>query len=170
ILAGCTKTEPIVTPAPTPSSTPLFASDADALEAATGAYAAYLKVSDQILMDGGVNPERIASVATKSWAAIQMASFAKERDRGWRSTGGSTFDGLTLQQQETTSRMRVPVITAYVCVDVSAVDVFGRDGVSVVSEDRPDRSPVEVSFELAESTSKTLLVADESSWSGPGVC
>ncbi|HWU47090.1 MAG TPA: hypothetical protein VN133_10080, partial [Humibacter sp.] len=46
VLAGCTPSAPKPTHSPTASRTPMFASDEEALKAATDAYAAYLKMSD----------------------------------------------------------------------------------------------------------------------------
>ena len=59
-LAACSTGGTPLPPAPSPSVTPVFASDEEALAAAKDAYTAYLKVSDQILVDGGANPDRIA--------------------------------------------------------------------------------------------------------------
>ncbi|MDQ1582169.1 MAG: hypothetical protein QOF36_223, partial [Microbacteriaceae bacterium] len=52
-LAGCATS---ASPMPTPSAvhSPLFASDEEALKAATDAYAAYLAMSDTIAQEGGV--------------------------------------------------------------------------------------------------------------------
>ena len=58
-LAGCVPSDSQPSAAPSPSATPVFASDAEALAAAEKAYAAYLKVSDEIANDGGKDPDRI---------------------------------------------------------------------------------------------------------------
>ena len=52
VLVGCVPTTTPASPAPRPSATPVFATEAEALAAATEAYAAYVRVSDQILADG----------------------------------------------------------------------------------------------------------------------
>ncbi|WP_394769005.1 hypothetical protein [Lacisediminihabitans sp.] len=174
MLTGCVRSEPIHPPrstsTPTPSAEPLFASDAEALAAATAAYAAYLKVSDEILMQGGIHPERIDAVTTKSWADIQAVSFREEHQKGWVSSGGSRYDGMTLQTYDSDATVGSVAVAVYVCVDVSAVDVRDRNGVSVVSSDRPDRAPMEVSFERRNEESQDLLVSEEAPWSGLGTC
>ncbi|MCU1637074.1 MAG: hypothetical protein JWQ68_2313, partial [Cryobacterium sp.] len=67
-------------PLQTSSEPPVFATDEDALAAATEAYAAYLSMSDRILMDGGAQPERIREVATKPLADLEIAGFARVRE------------------------------------------------------------------------------------------
>ena len=58
LLSGCLPQQPTATPPPEATAAPIFASDEEALAAATAAYAAYLAMSDQILKDGGKDPDR----------------------------------------------------------------------------------------------------------------
>lgn len=76
LLVGCMPAQPVVTPVPVPSHIPLFASDADALFAATAAYAAYLAMSAQITRGGGANTERPLDVAVSESGETKMAGFA----------------------------------------------------------------------------------------------
>ena len=56
LFSGCIPTEPLAdTPAPQPTSTPVFASEEEALAAAVEAYAGYLEMSDLIASEGGAN-------------------------------------------------------------------------------------------------------------------
>jgi hypothetical protein len=58
-LGACTWPASIPPPPPPATEAPLFATDEEALEAATAAYAEFLAVSGQILREGGSDPERL---------------------------------------------------------------------------------------------------------------
>ena len=166
---GCTAAPKSAPPSPTPTVAPIFASDEEALAAATEAYANYLRVSDEILMDGGENPERIQEFTSTELAKSEIEGYRDAQAQKFRSTGGSTFSNLTLQSVAVDSGNR-EMVTAYVCSDVSVVDVLNEDGVSVVSPDRPDRTPFEITFELVDSRDPRLVVASAEVWTGAGVC
>ncbi|HEU4807654.1 MAG TPA: hypothetical protein VFT01_05275, partial [Homoserinimonas sp.] len=59
LLSGCVPQDPEVVPPPEPSTEPVFASDEEALAAATDVYKAYLAMSDLIAQEGGREPERL---------------------------------------------------------------------------------------------------------------
>ena len=170
LLAGCVPREPVITPEPDPASTPVFASDDEALAAATEAYARYLEVSDQILADGGASPDRLKTVSTLEWFEKQVPGFEDARDRGLRSVGSTTFDTVSLQQYDSKSVDGIGIVRIYLCIDVSAVDVVDASGNSVVSDTRPDRSAVEVSFDTSEEGASIVLVASVDQWSGQDFC
>ena len=92
LLSGCVPTSPTVTPGPLPSSTPIFATEDDALAAATAAYAAYVKISDQIFMEGGANPDRLKSVATGEQL---KADVTRETNSLLRKLAGSQLHAAT---------------------------------------------------------------------------
>ncbi len=169
-LTGCqpTATTPSPTGSTTPSAEPVFASDEEALKAATEAYAAYLRTSDQILADGGNSPERIREYSSEQLAEIEIAGYADIRAKGYRSIGSSRYDNLALQSVDASSRSGT--VTVYVCSDVSAVDVVDAQGQSVVSADRPTRTPFQVTFDLAATDPARLVVASAEVWNGPGIC
>ncbi|HWU46545.1 MAG TPA: hypothetical protein VN133_07290, partial [Humibacter sp.] len=162
-LAGCTPSAPKPTHSPTASRTPMFASDEEALKAATDAYAAYLKMSDTIFSEGGIDPERMSTVAIGQTLRTDIAGFATAKKRGWKQIGMTQFDGVRLQSV-TAHGVRV-----YACVDVSGVDVVNADGKSIVSEQRPARSAVVVALEAPPADNR-LLVASNDPWGGNGVC
>ncbi|MBB5633881.1 hypothetical protein BKA04_002104 [Cryobacterium mesophilum] len=170
LLAGCVPSEPVISPPPEPHSTPIFASDEDALAAATEAYAKYLAVSDQILSDGGKGEERLLTVATREWAELQNEGFAEAREKGWHSTGTTTFDSLRIEQYDSHAVQGAPIMRAYVCIDVSSVDVLDARGVSVVSTDRPDRSPAEIAYSWFEKPNRGILIAHIDPWGGRDFC
>lgn len=164
-LAGCVPSDSPATSAPSASPTPVFASDAEALAAAEAAYAAYQAAVDEVLFDGGSDPGRLKRLVSKRVYADELKGFQLASSKGWRSTGGTTFDRFTLESY--TPSDPSAVVIAYVCSDVSAVNVFDASGASVVAESRPDRTPFEVTFALRDGD---LTVASNDVWSGGGVC
>jgi hypothetical protein len=166
MLTGCVG-EPSHAPptsAATPSATPLFASDAEALAAATAAYAAYLKVSDEIFGEGGVDAARLGGVSTGDQLAANLEGFAKAKSLHERSSGITTFDTVTLQGTSPESVGDRSLVVLYLCEDVSRVDVLNEQGTSVVSPDRPDRAGYQVEFESISPASNHLVVASKEPW------
>ena len=161
-VSGCDAADPRVTPAPTPSATPVFASDEEALAAAEVAYAAYLAVSDAIFAEGGADPERLSGVASGDFLEASIAGFQKVQTNGWRSVGTSTADSYELQKFDPDGS-----VTVYLCTDVSGVDVVDSSGQSVVSPNRPARTYFEVNFDYVGGP--TMLVASREVW-GDGAC
>lgn len=164
-LAGCS------TPQPTPAVTkktapsPMFASDAEALAAATKAYAAYLKVSDEISHDGGTNPERIKPYATGKALALAIKSTQQYAASGAHSAGDTVLRNSYLQGSGSDQRRAV----IYTCEDVSGVDVVDANGVSLVEPDRPTLSAFMVSLVRRTGNSK-LIVEERKPWDSEGVC
>jgi hypothetical protein len=169
-LAGCVPPSPHVIPTSEPSSAPVFASNAAALAAAKKAYIAYLTVSDQILVDGGKNPQRLLAVATSSELKRQLPGFSEEASKNWRSTGGTVIDEIQLQSLDSNAPGGHGIVTVYACIDVSNVDVLDQSGKSVVSPDRPKTSTFQAVFDLSNRASSHLIMANESPWQGAGIC
>jgi len=141
-LSGCTPTPPPAVTAPKPSSTPLFATEDEALKAATEAYAAYLKVADVILSDGGANPERIDSVASGDAREAFIESAEAFASKTYHAVGRSTFRGAEIEQlsaQGTSTE-----VSAYLCLEVGGIDVLDASGASVVSATRPPTQAMEI--------------------------
>lgn len=164
VLSGCLPTEDIITPPPSPSTAPIFASDEEALAAATEAYARYRSVLDEIFIGGGKDISKLETVATGEQLKTEKSSFVEVRNRGLRSTGGTTFTMEGLQQYDADSPNGQSIVIAYVCEDVTLVDVIDQSGGSVVSSDRPDTSLYEVTFDLDSRDSK-LMVSNKELWS-----
>jgi len=165
-LAGCVPVDSHPSSSPTGSATPVFASDAEALAAAEKAYVAYVRITDQILIDGGAHPERLKAVTSAALYAEELKGFQIAAKNGWHSTGGTTYDHFSMQEYNRQDRRSL--IVAYVCSDVSHVDVLDSAGASVVSPDRPERTAFEVTFAL-DGGDKLVLARDEV-WTGGGVC
>jgi hypothetical protein len=169
-LCGCVPPSPPVIPTAVPTATPIFASDADALAAAKKAYLAYLVVADQILVDGGTDPGRLLSVATRSELKQQLPGFNATRGNHWHSTGGTKIDSIVLQNFDPEAPEGRGVVTVYACIDVANVDVLDPQGRSVVSAARPPVANFQTTFDLVSRNSDRLIVASEVPWHGAGVC
>lgn len=166
-LSGCVEGNPIPTLPPSPTATPLFASEEEALAAAEEAYAAYLEVSNEISADGGFNPERIDAVVTGSLLEASHDGFETLREEGWRTVGASKVVGVTLQYVDIPSGDMEGFLVAYFCVDYSEVDVLDAGGSSVVSPGRPDVQAFEVTFDLRE---RVVAPSDLVPWEADQVC
>lgn len=167
LLSGCGGGDPIPTLPPTPSATPIFASEEEALAAAEEAYAAYLSAWDLIAADGGADPERLAAYATGDFYESELEGFQTFRDNGWHSVGQSHLQSVELQFADLSGQDSV-LVAAYVCVDVAGVDVLDEAGVSVVSPTRPDLQAFEVFFERADEDG--LIPAASEPWDPGSIC
>lgn len=167
-LGACTQPtpEPTRSDAPTVKPTPAFASDADALKAATDAYAAYLKMSDTIAHDGGANPERIKPYATGDALEAGLKSAQQFREAGAHSIGLTTVTNSKLQTADYQSPTELQ-ISFYVCEDVSGVDVRDQNDKSLVSADRPPQATYTVTV---VGRNDRLTVDSDEPWPGASVC
>jgi hypothetical protein len=168
MLSGCVPAA-THTSTPTPEATPLFATDDEALAAATKAYAAYLKMSDTIAHDGGAHPERLNKYVSLDLAATDERGFADFRTNRWKSIGTTTFDNQKLQQYDPAALAGSATISVYLCVDVSNVNVIDSSGKSMVSPKRPDRGPVLATFAL-DPSSRALIVESSDPWKDASIC
>jgi len=164
-LSGCAPTPPPATGDPKPSSTPLFANEEEALKAATEAYAAYLKVSDQIAADGGVRPERIEPYVTAAQQKNEARGFSLYSQQSRRAQGSTSFSNAKVQQYGS------KFVDMYACVDFSGTQLIDSSGVDITPTDRADRQAFELKFEVKTLSGRNDLLLDGSElWSGVGVC
>jgi hypothetical protein len=162
-LAACTPPSDGPTRSPSPSATPLFSSDEEALAAAEEAYAAYVTVTDQIFSEGGADLDRLSSVVTGAQLKIERTSFEEIASKGYRSIGTTTFDRVELQRYSKASSNDAEVVV-YLCQDISSIDVLDASGMSVVSDERVDRISYEVAFDTQGNGESHLLVSDRTPW------
>ena len=167
-LSGCAPTSPATPTKPKPSSTPLFASEDEALKAATDAYAAYERALDDALISGEVSTlARVASGKALSSATKSVAEF---QNAGKKQVGYSKISSVTAADLGPLVRNNGKGRGAqiYACLDVSAVDVLDASGYSVVSAGTVREFPTLV--DLAMDKSRNLVVTDESIWDGKNFC
>jgi hypothetical protein len=170
-IAGCFADTTTYTPVAEPTAAPLFASDEEALAAAEEAYRAYYVVSDQILNEGGAEPERLLDVATEEVFEFEAESFTTFRESGYRSTGSTVLDSIVLQAYEPLMAFPEPIVTIYACVDVADTDVVDKTGDSLVKEGRQERLPFEVTFTARIGTPEVvLIVSGEELWQSSSNC
>ncbi len=167
-LAGCVQSAPQVIPTTTPSSAPVFASDAAALAAAKKAYVAYLAVSDQIGNEGGANAVRLAPLVTKNWLPTEIESYATFAKTGEHFTGVTSFESFRLQSFEVVRRYAE--VAVYVCANVSRTRLVDATGADITPASRQAVYPVVASFESAVTASQKLLFAGSEPWSGKSYC
>lgn len=165
LLGGCTAADPQPAASPAPSSTPIFATDEEALAAAEAAYAEYLAVSDQILADGGADPQRLLQVVTAEFYESEKKGFEQADEQNLRITGQTSFDSARLQSRSDSGK---PTATIYLCIDVTEVDVIDEAGNSVVPPGRGDRYPLTVTLSASENSQ--LLVSAIENWEGDNFC
>jgi hypothetical protein len=168
-IAGCTPAKSPVLPAPVPSTTPLFASDEEALAAAEEAYGAYLAVLDEIYADGGAHPERLSEVASADVVDRESQSFSELENSGNIGSGARTFDSVSLQSSDLNAETGW-FATVYLCQDYSQTDLLDTNGESIISDGRQTRYPLEVAFELRDRQSQKLVVSSVEDWTGTNFC
>jgi hypothetical protein len=169
LLAGCAASP---TPQPTtnpPTVAPVFASDEEALAAATEAYANYLDTYDKSWADGDGSLEDFLGLSVGNAHDVDRASYEEWSSKNWRPTGATKFDSMELQAVSQTES-RAWQIQTYVCLDVSEGDVVDASGVSVAKPDRPLRLPLEVWFVTKSVSSQDLWISESNVWSGKNFC
>lgn len=166
-LAGCAA-EP--KPAPTtsaPTAAPVFASDEEALAAATEAYANYQEMADEITGDGGSKPERIAPFVSEGYLNTEVHQYDGYRDAKAHSVGSTAFHVDSAQRLEYQD-VQETAISLYVCDDVSDIEVLDENGASLVSESRVAVTPFEVGFIL--NGDGKLVVDSRDVWKRESFC
>ena len=167
-LTGCVPTNAHPSASAHASASSVFASDAEALAAAEKAYAAYLRVSDQIGQDGGKDPQRFADVVSSNWLPTELASAAKLEQSGRHQTGTTSFAPLQLQQWNQSGPL-AQVVT-YTCLDSTATRFLDGKNNDVTPAARQEKLSVEVTFVSDPSSASHLLVDSNEPWSGPTFC
>ncbi len=132
-LVGCSDTPEIPDADPAPSASPLFASEEEALEAATAVYEEYVGVSNQVLADGGSDPERVARFLSPDIFESEAAGFAAVATEGTSFEGGTQITGFRLQQVADGPDGGADV-QLYVCVTNEGTVRLGRDGMPTAEQ------------------------------------
>jgi hypothetical protein len=164
-LASCSS-DPGEMPVPSPSVTPVFASEEEALAAAEKLYGDYVAYANALGQSGWADPSGFEEYVRGEALEEELETATSFRNKGWIQVGDATFDTLQLQQLEDAGE-RYVAISIYVCSDVSTVDVIDPTGASVVSADRPPRQPLEVEMTDADGA---LKIERRDAWSGATFC
>lgn len=167
LLSGCTPSDASAPPEPTSTFVAPYATDEEALAAAEAAYAEYSRVSDQVLNEGGAQPERLTATTTGDFLDDSLGGLREFEAAGYRSTGSATNSSFVLQRYSPGAGP-IEIIVIYLCNDVSAVEILDGSGNSVVNSERDDLATMQVSFTFDEAQ-ETLLIADQQLWES-GTC
>jgi len=166
-LTACAESTRIPEAEPSPSVAPLFASDQEALAAATAAYEEFLRVSGEILRDGGAEPERLKPLVSDDVYSNEAEGFATLVANNWRATGHSKLIGSVLQQHTPGNVDQFEVVT-YACVDVTDTDVVDEDGVSQIALNRQVLLAFEVVFSAVSRSE--LVIERKTLWDSEAAC
>ncbi|TFD59209.1 hypothetical protein [Cryobacterium sp. Hh38] len=176
-LSGClaapvppNTTSPVAEATAAPADAPpIFASNDEALAAAEAAYTAYLSAGDTA-----------GEIGSDSWNDYLALTTGRERDgeietkkelddNGWRFTGTTSFDSMTVQSFGALSNATWEIKT-YVCLDVSQSQKVDTTGQAVSDPNQPTRWPLVVVFYTPDEMSNQLLIAESTVWSGSNFC
>src|SRR5690554_887939 len=149
LLTGCVPQDPAIDPPPEPTSEPVFASDEEALTAATDAYKAYLAMSDLIAREGGKDPERIAPYVTEEWLEHSVQFFNSLSASNRHQVGNSSLHSAQLQQHSYEQDGDAFVVI-YVCIDYATVEILDEDNVDSIPADSPTLLPIEATLETED--------------------
>ena len=165
-LSGCTSA-PVPAPSNTsaPETPPVFASNEDALAAATAFYVAYQGMANTISRDGGTDPQRITPFVTSEMLPGEIASFERLSEKGVHLVGDLAFDSMTIQSADLSRGSLV----VYMCLDVSATDIVDSAGISIIPPDRVSRHPLQVAL-TGDSMKNRLLLERSELWTGTNFC
>ena len=144
-----------------------FASEEEAVEAALAVYAEYAATADAIMADGGASPERLEPFADEELYASQLEGFELMQEQGARGTGTTDFAVHEWQQDPVLDRSGT-LLAAYMCRDVSQIDVVGPDGTSIVANDRLEVIPTEVVWTI--SAEGVIRIAKDAPWQAENFC
>ena len=154
------------TAAPAPAEAPpIFASNDEALAAATSFYSSYQAMANTISREGGADPNRIEPFVTEDMLPGEIATYERLTARGVHLVGDIGFDSMTVQA----ANLQAGSINLYMCLDVSHGEVVGTNGNSVAPPDRPTRYPLVVALVQNNENSQLLLEKSEI-WSGSDFC
>ncbi|MFT4052836.1 MAG: hypothetical protein QM677_11395 [Microbacterium sp.] len=133
-------------PSPTPSpSTTGFASEEEAFAAAEATYRAYVDALNEVDLSDPATFEPVFSTLSGSALEDEKKSLSEMHADQLTVSGESEVVGFYL--------LTTTPLTTVACLDVSAVALTDANGVSQVSDTRPDVYSFEVSFYEASGTS-----------------
>lgn len=141
-LTACTGPEP--TPPPT-APPPVFENEEQALAAVTATYQEFLDISNTILHEGGVNPERIELVASPDVAAIEYDAYSRMRDGGYSTRGDIGLAHLRVLEYYKAPDSVGIVARAFACEVISSVEILDSSG---QPQPQPERQ-TSIGFEIS---------------------
>lgn len=140
-------------PEPTPTPTPAFASEEEAFAAAEETYRAYASATNATDLGDPRTFEPVYGWLRAEAERSARKNYSELHANEITRSGTSTFDSFEPISFENES------VTAALCLDVSAVELFDATGQSIVPSDRPPRQAIEVTFVPADTTSHLAITS-----------
>ncbi len=163
-LAGCTPSEsPIATPTPTA----IFASEEEALAAATDVYQRYNAAFDSASSKGSEDMSGMQGLVTDAHLK-ELGKPGTIDSNGWHTEGSSSFDVKEVASY--IPGIAETEIALNVCRYLSEVKVVDAEGIDVTPSDWPDYVPLVISFVSSDSDPASLLISKVDSWLEPHSC
>jgi hypothetical protein len=164
LLAGCGGGDPIPTLPPTPTATPIFASEEEALAAAEEAYSAYQAAVDLALQT--LDDDGLEAVAVEPALGTARDSVERLRAEGSHQVGDTIVASVfPTDLSPLVDAGNVGEAQVYACLDLTSVAIVAADGSE--SSSSVDRFPMIVTLSVQGSK---LLVASEEVWDGDNFC
>ncbi|MBG6240087.1 hypothetical protein IWX78_003078 [Mycetocola sp. CAN_C7] len=163
VLSGCATTTP---PTPTPTDTSIFASEEEALAAATDVYQQYNAAFDEALATGGGDMSALGELTTPEHLE-ELAEPGMIDENGWHTDGSSSFEIIEVASFE--SSADGIEISLNLCRDLSAVRILDSSDSDVTPDDWPQLVGLNVRFRESQDAGTPLVVSKVNSWS-PNIC
>lgn len=167
VLTGCTSEPRIPAAEPQPTAAPLFATDEEALAAATAAYEEYLAVLNAASSAPTEGIEDASDLVSSEHFLELQSTIDELVAQGVRAEGGTELTRTVLQQHSVDSGSLTTVVI-YACLDVSRVRLLDLEGEDVTPTDRNETADLEVEFEAG--TDEHLVVTRSDAWPAGTVC
>jgi hypothetical protein len=165
-LGGCVADTPTAITTPTPTVAPLFATEEEALAAATEAYAAYQRAVDDSLTRAVA--DELGSVATGDALLAAMDSVKSFKADGKRLVGDTAISRVKFVAPPA-SMDSGEDFNIYACLDVSSTSVVDSSGAVIVDNALQSAFPTYVVLQYDSIVGK-FLVASEEVWDGVNFC
>ncbi|WP_294181477.1 hypothetical protein [uncultured Schumannella sp.] len=165
-LAACAPDPAPITLPPQPTSTPLFASDEEALAAAEEVYSSYVRASNLLAQSGWLDYSDLAEVTTPELMAEIRSYSDGQSETGSRQVGDTQSFVHSLQSFRQNGD--TAVVTVYVCIDLSDARLISAEGLDITPDGRVDMLPSVV--ELVATEDQSLRVNEDDKWDGPLSC
>lgn len=161
-VACAPASQPLPEPIASESSTPVFASEEEAMAAAEKLYTEYLRVSDAVT-SGDAEPGAIEPFVTAEELEHEQAGFASLAAEGLQLVGATTPYNFGLESAD----LAAGSVRFYVCLDLSQSRTVDASGADVTATNLVDQQPFLVEAVTQE---QALLIDSHESWSGENFC
>ena len=166
-LAGCSNTAEIPRADASPSASPLFASEDEALEAATAVYAEYNATASAIFQQRGDGVERLKPLLSDQLYEEEAASIQEAVDSGITTKGTSRTTGVELQQYDS-GPAGIASVAFYACSindQVTALDESGNP-----SQEQPEVIEVTLEVIVSSDSDGRLFISRRDFWAEGNQC